>query len=116
MKNKEPKFFSIDYKIQYTIQESGRIIIKADSESEALKIYQKHKNKVYNISNQCYQNVKNIIDEFDVNSKVKRSNGSKIKQSIKYNIGKTTEIPLCDVEYYINKDGIPFHITQLRQR
>ena len=113
MKNKEHKFFSIDYKIQYTIQENSRIIIKADSESEALKIFKKHKNKVDNISNQCWKNVKNIIDEFDVNSKVKRSNGSKIKQSIKYNIGKTTKIPLSNVEYYINKDGIPYCITQL---
>lgn len=108
MKNKEPKFFSIDYKIQYTIQENSRIIIKADSESEALKIFKKHKNKVSNISNQCWKNVKNIIDEFDVSSKV--------KQSIKYNIGKTTGIPLCNVEYYINKEGIPFHIAQLHQK
>jgi hypothetical protein len=113
MKNKKPKFFSIDYKIQYTIQESGRIIIKADSKSEALKIYEKHKNKLYNISNQCWKNVNNIIDEFNKNSKVKRSNGSKIKQSIKYNVNKTTEIPLCDVEYYINKDGTSYNITQL---
>lgn len=108
MKNKEPKFFSIDYKIQYTIQENSRIIIKADSESEALKIFKKHKNNVSNISNQCYQNVKNIIDEFDANSKV--------KQSIKYNIGETTNVPLRNVEYYINKEGIPFHIAQLRQK
>lgn len=108
MKNKEPKFFSIDYKIQYTIQENSRIIIKADSESEALKIFKKHKNKVANISNQCYQNVNNIINEFNANSKV--------KQSIEYNIGKTTNVPLRNVEYYINKEGIPFHIAQLHQK
>ena len=96
-KSKKRKFFSVHYTVQYTIHEKTRVVVEADSEAEALKIFKKRKNDLDNISSQCKDHVDDVLKCFDI--------GSKIKQSIKYDVGKTTKIPLSNVEYYTNKYG-----------
>ena len=96
-KAKKRKFFSVHYTVQYTIHEKTRVVIEADSEAEALKIFKKRKKDLDNISSQCKEYVDDELENFDM--------GSKIKQSIKYDVGKTTKIPLSNVKYYTNKYG-----------